>query len=374
VAIELAVRAIEAIAMLLLGLHLALLLLYFERKGSALIQDRVGANRANIFGVGQRFGLPNLGLINTLIADPIKLFTKEDIVPDGADHFLHRLAPFLALFPVLITFVVIPFGDTITVRGHTFELQAAPLNAAVLYLLATIGLGVYGVALGGWASNNRWALLGGIRATAQMISYEIALGLAIISVVMTYGTLDLQEICRAQGGVWFGFLPRWGIFVQPLAFVLFMTAGIAESKRVPFDLPESESELILGYFTEYSGGKQAAFMLTDLAEQALVSMLLVTFFLGGWQVPWLGADGFGFVLPGGAHFAVAPLLASILKIVAFLLKTVVVCIFLGLVRWTLPRFRYDQLMRLGWKGLVPLGLFNLIATAFVVVVVSGAAS
>jgi NADH-quinone oxidoreductase subunit H len=370
VAIDLTAGAIEAILMLLLGLHLALLLLYFERKGSALIQDRVGANRANIFGVGQRLGLPNLGIINTLIADPIKLFTKEDFVPDGADRFLHRLAPFLALFPVLITFVVIPFGNTITLGGHTFELQAAKLNAAVLYLLATIGIGVYGVALGGWASNNRWALLGGIRATAQMISYEIALGLAIISIVMTYGTLDLQEICRAQGGVWFGFLPRWGIFVQPLAFILLMTAGVAESKRVPFDLPESESELILGYFTEYSGGKQAAFMLTDLAEQALVSMLIVTFFLGGWQVPWLGADGFH--LPGGAFIAVGPLAVSILGIVGFLVKVVAVCIFLGLVRWTLPRFRYDQLMRLGWKGLVPLGLFNVVATAFVVVATSGA--
>ncbi len=363
--IELIAGAVKAILMILIGLNLAIFLLYFERKGSALIQDRIGSNRATITGFGKRMGLPNLGIINTLIADPVKLFTKEDFIPDGADKFLHTLAPFLALFPVMITFVVVPFGDVITISGHQIDLQAANLNAAALYMLATIGLGVYGVALGGWASNNRWALLGGIRATAQMISYEIAMGLAIISIVMTFGTLNLQEIVRGQGGVWFGFLPRWGILTQPLAFVIFLVAGIAESKRIPFDLPESESELILGYFTEYSGGKQAVFMLTDLAEQALVAMLLTTFFLGGWQIPWLMRDGFH--LPGGASIAVPALAVSILGVLAFLFKVVVVCIFLGTVRWTLPRFRYDQLMRLGWKMLVPLGLLNVLVTAFVVV-------
>lgn len=364
-AIDFVIYAIFAVVMLLVGLHLALFLLYFERKGSALIHDRVGANRAAIFGLGKRLGMPNLGIVNTLLADPIKMFTKEDFVPDGADKFLHGLAPFLALFPVLVTFVVIPFGDTIDIGGRTYELQAANLNVAVLYVLATIGVGVYGVALGGWASNNRWSLLGGIRASAQMISYEIALGLAIISMVMTYGTLNLQEIVRMQGGTWLGVIPRWGILIQPLAFVLLLTAGVAESKRVPFDLPESESELILGYFTEYSGGKQATFMLTDLAEQALVAMLLVTFFLGGWQLPYLYHGGF--VLPGGFHIAVGGLAVSILGIIAFLVKTVAVCVFLGLVRWTLPRFRYDQLMRLGWKGLVPLGLLNVVVTAYLVV-------
>ena len=267
--IELIASAIKAILMIVLGLNLSLFLLYFERKGSALIQDRIGSNRVTITGLGKRMGMPNLGIINTTIADPVKMFTKEDFVPAGADKFLHTLAPFLALFPVMITFVVIPFGDSISIAGHRIGLEAANLNAGALYLLATIGLGVYGVALAGWSSNNRWALLGGIRATAQMISYELAMGLAIVSVIMTFGTLNLQEIVRGQGGVWFGFLPRWGIFVQPLAFILLLVAGAAESKRIPFDLPESESELIQGYFTEYSGGKQAVFMLTDFAEQAL---------------------------------------------------------------------------------------------------------
>ncbi|MFZ0887283.1 MAG: complex I subunit 1 family protein [Candidatus Binataceae bacterium] len=366
---ELIVGAIEAIVMLLVALGLAMMLLYFERKGSALIQDRVGANRASILGVGRRLGLPNFGLLNTFIADPIKMFTKEDFVPDGADKFVHALAPFLALFPVLATFVVIPFGDTIAVAGRSFNLQATNLNVAVLYMLSMIGVGVYGIALGGWSSNNRWSLLGAIRASAQMISYELALGLAIIAVVMTYGTLDLQQMCRLQGGVWWGWLPRWGIFAQPLAFVIFLTAGVAESKRIPFDLPEGESELILGYSTEYSGGKQAAFMLTDLAEQALVAMLLTTFFLGGWQVPYLYRGGFH--LPGGALIALPALAVSILGVIAFLLKTVILCLFLGMVRWTLPRFRYDQLMRLGWKGLLPLGLANVMVTALVIVMFGG---
>ena len=366
---ELIVGAIEAIVMLLVALGLAMMLLYFERKGSALIQDRIGANRANILGVGRRLGLPNFGLLNTFIADPIKMFTKEDFVPDGADKFVHALAPFLALFPVLATFVVIPFGDTIAVAGRSFNLQATNLNVAVLYMLSMIGVGVYGIALGGWSSNNRWSLLGAIRASAQMISYELALGLAIISVVMTYGTLDLQQMCRMQSGVWWGWLPRWGIFTQPLACIIFLTAGVAETKRIPFDLPEGESELVLGYSVEYSGGKQAAFMLTDLAEQALVSMLLTTFFLGGWQVPYLYHGGFH--LPGGALIALPALAVSILGVIAFLLKTVILCLFLGMVRWTLPRFRYDQLMRLGWKGLLPLGLANVMVTALVIVMFGG---
>jgi len=197
--------------------------------------------------------------------------------PFGSKAVFISICQFRAavISPVRITFVVIPFGDTISIAGHRIGLEAANLNAGALYLLATIGLGVYGVALAGWSSNNRWALLGGIRATAQMISYELAMGLAIVSVIMTFGTLNLQEIVRGQGGVWFGFLPRWGIFMQPLAFILLLVAGAAESKRIPFDLPESESELIQGYFTEYSGGKQAVFMLTDDASAMTGQNLVV---------------------------------------------------------------------------------------------------
>ena len=367
--IELLIGAIKAIIVVLLVLGLTTLMLWFERKGAALIQDRIGANRADIFGIGKRFGLPNFGIINTVLADPIKMFTKEDFVPDGADRFLHGLAPFLALFPVLVTFAVAPMGDILRIGSRTIDLQPANLNVAALYVLATIGIGVYGIALGGWASNNRWALLGGIRASAQMISYEIAMSLAIVAVVVCYGTLDLQEMCRSQGGVWFGFLPKWGILLQPVSFAILLVAGMAESKRVPFDLPEGESELVAGYFTEYSGGKQAVFMMTDFAEVLLVSVLIVTFFFGGWQVPWLARDGFHF--PGGAHLGLPNLVVALLQFIAFWVKVVLFCLFQILIRWTLPRFRYDQLMRLGWKGLVPLGLINLVVTAFVVVVAGG---
>ncbi len=364
-AIDLLIGAIKAIVVLLMVLQLSAILLWFERKGSALIQDRVGANRANITGMGKRLGIPNLGFVNTLMADPLKLFTKEDFVPEGADKLVHALAPFLAMFPVLITFVVIPFGDVLIIGDRHINLQAANLNVAALYILATIGLGVYGVSLGGWASNNRWALLGGIRATAQMISYELAMGLAIVAMVMTYGTLDLQAMCHAQGGVWFGWLPKWGIFIQPVAFLLLLTAGMAESKRVPFDLPEGESELIAGYFTEYSGGKQAVFMLVDFAEIVLVSALITTFFFGGWQFPWLYPDGFH--LPGGSFHALPNLVVAIIGLVTFTVKLVAVCWLQILARWTLPRFRYDQLMRLGWKGLLPVGLANVVVTACVIV-------
>jgi NADH-quinone oxidoreductase subunit H len=365
VAIDLLIGAIKAIVVLVMVLQLSAILLWFERKGSALIQDRIGANRANIIGMGRRLGMPNLGIVNTLMADPLKLFTKEDFVPEGADKFLHSLAPFLAMFPVLITFAVMPFGDVLIIGDRHINLQAANLNVAALYILATIGLGVYGVALGGWASNNRWALLGGIRATAQMISYELAMGLAIIAMVMTYGTLDLQRMCHLQGGVWFGWLPRWGILVQPVAFLLLLTAGMAESKRVPFDLPEGESELIAGYFTEYSGGKQAVFMLVDFAEIVLISALVTTFFFGGWQFPWLYPDGFH--LPGGAFFALPNIVVAIIGVVSFTVKVVAFCWLQILVRWTLPRFRYDQLMRFGWKGLLPLALANVVVTACVIV-------
>lgn len=364
-AIDLLIGAVKAIVVILMVLNLSAVLLWFERKGSALIQDRVGANRANILGLGQRLGLPNLGFVNTLMADPLKLFTKEDFIPAGADRFLHGLAPFLAMFPVLVTFAVVPFGDELTIGSYHISLQAAPINVAALYILATVGIGVYGVALAGWASNNRWALLGGIRATAQMISYELAMGLAIIAVAMTYGTLDLQAMCRAQGGVWFGWLPRWGICVQPVAFLLLMTAGMAESKRVPFDLPEGESELIAGYFTEYSGGKQAVFMLVDFAEIVLISALVTTFFFGGWQVPYLYPSGFHF--PGGTALALPNIVVAILGIISFTLKVVIFCWLQILVRWTLPRFRYDQLMRLGWKGLLPLAVANVVVTACVIV-------
>jgi NADH-quinone oxidoreductase subunit H len=358
VALEVGITAAKALVVLALALQVVALGVFFERKVSALIQDRIGANRASIFGFA------GLGIVNTLVADPVKFLLKEDVVPAGTDRLLHFLAPCLSLVPVLVTFAVVPFGDVLEVGGRTIDLQAAPLNVGVLYILAMMSLGVYGVVLGGWASNNRWSLLGGIRGSAQMISYEIAMGLALIGVVLTYDTLDLQEMARQQGALVGGWLPAWGILYQPLAFLLLFAAGVAESKRIPFDLPESESELVSGYFTEYSGAKHLMFMMADFVEVVLVAALVTTLFFGGWQVPYLGRAGFA--LPGGATLALPSLVVALLQVTAFVLKLVFFTWLQVVVRWTLPRFRYDQLMRLGWKGLLPLSLVNVAVTALVI--------
>jgi NADH-quinone oxidoreductase subunit H len=357
---DFAITFVLTLMVLLMVLNLGGVLLWVERKGSAVLQDRIGANRAAIFGK-----LPfNLGIINTLVADPIKLFTKENFVPQGADKLLHTLAPIIALLPVLVTFIAIPFGDVLVIGDRVINLQAASLNVGLLYIVAMVSLGVYGVVLGGWASNNRWALLGGIRGAAQMISYEIPMGLSLVAVVMTFGSLDLQDIARAQGHLIGGWIPAWGILYQPLAFLIFMVAGIAESKRVPFDLPEAESELISGYFTEYSGAKQATFMLVDFIESIIVAGLVTAMFFGGWQVPFLLRDGFHF--PWGSVISLPSVVVALLQVGSFTLKVLFFCWLQIMIRWTLPRFRYDQLMNLSWKGLIPLSLGNVVITALLI--------
>ena len=359
--LDLIIAAVLTFIGLFITLNTSALLLWVERKGSALVQNRIGANRANIFGGLLPF---NVGLINTLVADLMKFVTKEDFTPPSADKFLHTLAPIVALLPLLIIFVVIPFGDVLIIGERTINLQAANLNVGLLYILAMVSLSVYGIVLGGWASNNRWALLGSIRASAQMISYEIAMGLSLIGVVLTYGTLDLQAIARAQSGLIGGVIPAWGIFLQPVSFFIFLVAGIAESKRIPFDLPEAESELIAGYFTEYSGSKQMVFMLVDFVEIVIVAALVTTLFFGGWQVPFLTREGF--VFPWGGGIGLPSLVVVLLQMGAFTGKV----FFFGwlqiMIRWTLPRFRYDQLIALGWKILLPLALVNVMVTAFVI--------
>jgi NADH-quinone oxidoreductase subunit H len=359
--IDALIDTIKALLVTLNVLQLAGALGWIERKASALVQDRIGANRAAVFG------FTGLGLVNTLMADPLKFLTKEDVIPRGADRLLHTLAPCIAVFPALVTFAVIPFGDVLIIGERVINLQVAPLNIGILYVLAMLSLGVYGVVLGGWASNNRWALLGGIRGSAQMISYELALGLALVAMIMTYGTLDLQTMARAQGGTVLGIIPDWGILYQPLAFLIFLCAGIAESKRVPFDLPESESELISGYFTEYSGTKHLMFFMTDFIEVIIVAGLCTTLFFGGWQVPFLARDGFHF--PGGATLLLPNIVVVLLQIASFSIKVLFFCWLQIMVRWALPRFRYDQLMRLGWLWLLPLGFLNALVTAVVVLAV-----
>src|SRR3989338_6706354 len=352
-------------------LNLAGLLTWVERKQSAVMQDRIGANRARI-EFKSRWLLPLnwllrplnvLGLFHSL-ADAVKMFVKEDFMPKGADRFLHTLAPVISVVFALLAFAAIPFGDVLQIGGRAINLQIADVNAGLLFIFAMMSLGVYGVILAGFSSNNNYAYLGGMRAASQMLSYEITMGISVMGIVLTYGSLSLQEIVRAQSGTFFGWLPAWGIFVQPLGFIIFMTAALAETKRVPFDLPEGESEII-GYFVEYSGMKFGMFFLTDLVETVLVACLMTTFFLGGWQVPYLLSDGFHF--PWGAVWTLPHLCVSILGILSFMIKVVFFNWFFMAIRWTLPRFRYDQLMRLGWKILFPLSLLNVVVTSVVVV-------
>ncbi|MCP3915739.1 MAG: NADH-quinone oxidoreductase subunit H [bacterium] len=355
--VDLMIKLVLAGIVLFAVLNLAGFHTWVERKQSALIQDRIGANRAPILGFRA------LGMFHGM-ADVLKMFTKEDIVPKGADRTLHMLAPFLSVFFALVTFAAIPFGDRLVIGDRVIELQVAKIDAALLYIFAMLSLGVYGVILAGFASRNNYAILGGLRATAQMISYEIALGIAIIGVIMVYGTMDLSEIVRSQGQLIGGWLPRWGIVVQPVAFVIFVTAALAETKRLPFDLPEGESEII-GYFVEYSGMKFGMFFLTDFLETIVVASLVTTLFFGGWQVPYLTPDGFHF--PWGWEIPVANWLYVLFGVASFSIKGLIFCFLFMQLRWTVPRFRYDQLMSLGWKGLFPVAVLNVIVTAIVLV-------
>ena len=335
------------------AINLAALHTWLERKQSAIIQDRIGANRASIFGWRL------MGLFHPL-ADSIKMFTKEDTVPAGADRILFTLAPAFSVFFALVAFAGIPFGDRIVLGDRVIELQVAKIDAALLFIFAMLSLEVYGVILAGFASRSNYALLGGLRATAQMISYEIALGISIIGIVMVYGTMDLQELVRAQGKTVGGWIPLWGIVVQPVAFLVFLTAALAVTKRAPFDLPEGESEII-GYFVEYSGMKFGMFYLADFLETILIACLAATLFFGGWQVPYLTVDGFRF--PWGTTLPVSQWAYVLLGIASFSVKVMAFCVLFMQIRWTLPRFRYDQLMRLGWLGLFPISVANVLVTA-----------
>jgi NADH-quinone oxidoreductase subunit H len=341
-------------------LNLGGLLTWVERKQSAIMQDRIGANRASIFGIRA------LGLLHPL-ADAIKMLTKEDFMPARADRALFTWAPFVSVFFALTAFASIPFGDTLRVGEREIVLQAVTLDVGILYVLAMLSLGIYGLMMAGWASASNWALLGGQRAAALMISAEVAIGASIMGIVMVYGSLNMQDIARGQGeallpGLFGAWIPAWGILTQPLAFVLFVTAGVATTKRVPFDTPEGESEII-GYNVEYSGMKFGMFAMADFLETVVIAGMTTALFLGGWQVPYLAPGGFEF--PWGGALALPHLAVVALQVGAFLLKVSVMIWVLMLVRWTLPRFRYDQAMRLGWLGLFPLAILNIVVTGLV---------
>lgn len=313
-----------------------------ERKVSAYIQNRLGPNRVGPWGLLQP------------MADGLKFLFKEDVIPGHVNRLIYVAAPPAILVPALMAFAIVPVGDTIPILGKQIQMQVADVNIGVLYLLALASLGVYGIVLGGWASNNKYALLGAIRASAQMISYELSLGLSLIGVLMVAGSLRLGEIVEQQANTTLlGFLPDWNVFSQPLAFLLFTVAAFAEANRLPFDLPESEQELVAGYHAEYSSMKFAMFFMAEYASMITASAVIASLFFGGWHVPWL-------IQPGDHS-----LFASLLKILAFSLKTGFFMFLFLWVRWTLPRFRYDQVMWLGWKVMLPLAIMNVFLTGLV---------
>jgi NADH-quinone oxidoreductase subunit H len=351
-----------------------IILTWVERKQSALMSDRIGANRAYIRLPFTQIKLVWWGLFHGM-ADGLKMLLKEDFKPKSYDWYAYAVAPWVVFTPVLLVFAVIPFGGTIVpgqllsafpaaaewFGDRSYRMQIANLDAGLLIVFAFSGLTIIGAMLAGWSSSNKFSLLGALRAGSQMISYELILALTILGLILIYGTVDLTRIVEMQSGTVLGFLPAWGIVLQPFAATLFLAAAIAENKRIPFDLPEAESELIAGYFTEYSGMKMGLFMFAEFIQIAIVGALFVTLFLGGYNLPWMTDQGF--VLPGGRVIELSHGLVVGMQVAVFLTKVFVICSFQILIRWSLPRFRYDQVLKFAWKFMFPLALANLIVTA-----------
>lgn len=422
----------KVLAFILFPLSLVPLMVWLERKVSALIQDRPGPNRAAI-------GFVRLGGLVHLFADTIKMLSKEQIIPRNVQLFHYLAAPVLIAATSLMVLPIVPFADVIYLPGgREISMQAFNLDAGVLWYFAMTSLMVYGVVLAGWASNNKYALLGGVRSSAQLISYELPLGLSVIGLIMTFGTVHLNEMVVQQGELLFGFLPRWGIFIQPLAAIIFIVCAFAETNRAPFDLAEGESELVAGFHTEYSGMLFGTFFMAEYVAMVVASAMIATLFFGGWQIPYLStqtliahAEGLSYLtLFAGAVFLLAlaawawrfygrnpsrfgdlrdkepllyvavlalgavaalalmgliyllgfnaawggPLFAAAIQVGAFVTKILMICLFFIWVRWTLPRFRYDQLMFLGWKSLLPLALANIFITGIMIFLTGGLAS
>ena len=313
-------------------------LVYFERRISAWAQNRLGPNRVGWEGVLQPF------------ADVLKLLLKEDIVPEVANKPLHTLAPITALFVAFTTYAVIPFGPEVTIFGYHVPLVVADVNIGILYVLALTSLGVYAITFAGWSSGSKYSLFGGIRSSAQMISYEISMGFSVAGVLLIAESLRPEAIVQSQAG-W-----MWNAIIQPIGFITFVVSAFAETNRLPFDLPEAEPELVGGYHTEYSSMKFAGFFLAEYANMIVASAMIVTLYLGGWQFPYLET------------FGLSATLFAIISVLTFLVKMAILLFFFIWVRWSIPRFRYDQLMNLGWKVMFPLSLLNLVWVAFLVMV------
>ena len=328
-------KFILASLILIISLVVAMYSTLIERKMAGFFQDRLGPSRAGPWGLLQP------------LADGIKLFFKEEFMPNTADKFLYILGPSLTMFIALLTSAVIPWGPDIVINGKTYALQVADVNIGILYIFAILSIGVYGIMIGGWASNNKYALLGAIRASSQMISYELAMSLSIISIVMMTGSLSMREIVAQQQGF------NWNIWVQPLGFLIFLVCAFAETNRAPFDLPECETELVGGYHTEYSSMKLGFYLFAEYINMFVSSGVMATLFLGGYHFPFIDR---------------LDLPQNVMAVIGFLIFFAKITFF-GFVymwiRWTLPRFRYDQLMRLGWKSLIPLAIINILITGVV---------
>lgn len=307
-----------------------------ERRLAAFFQDRLGPNRAGFQGLLQP------------LADGVKMFFKEEIIPSQASSFLFIAGPSLAMLTACMTSAVIPWSSDLQIGDHLMPLQVADINIGVLYIFGVVSLGVYGVMIGGWASNNKFSLMGAVRAASQNISYEIAMGLSIIALLLSAGTLGLREITLQQHGF------NWNIFRQPLGFLIFIICAFAETNRTPFDLPECETELVGGYHTEYSSLKLGFFLFSEYINMFVSSAIMATLYFGGYNFPFM--DSLGLSVNG---LAIAGLVAMGLKVGFFIF-------FFMWIRWTIPRFRYDQLMRLGWKILIPLAMFNIVVTALII--------
>ncbi len=371
---DLAVAAVFMAASIGVLMGFGGLLTWVERKQAAVMSDRIGANRAYIRIPFTKIKLVWMGLFHGM-ADGAKMLLKEDWKPRTYDQLAYTLAPYVVFAPVLLVFAVIPFGGTLDpgklipslapwFGGRTYPMQIANLNAGLLVVFAFSGLTILGTMLAGWSSENKFSLLGGLRAGSQMISYELVMGLTVLGLILVFGTVDLRAMVEQQSGTIWGVLPAWGIFYQPVASVLFLTAAIAENKRIPFDLPEAESELVSGYFTEYSAMKMGLFMFAEFIEIAIIAALFTTMFLGGYNLPYMNDAGFTF--PGGTTIAMSHGLVVLTQVAVFLAKVALLCVCQIQIRWSLPRFRYDQMLTFAWKLLLPLTLVNLSVTAVIV--------
>ena len=331
---DLIFRIVLIVIVFAISLVMAMYSTYAERKVAAFFQDRIGPNRAGPWGILQP------------LADGGKLFLKEEIIPTNATGFLFIVGPSLAILTACIGSAVIPWGQAIAIGSHTFDLQVTDINVGILYIFGVVSLGVYGIMIGGWASNNKYSLLGAIRAASQNISYEISMGLSIIALLMLTGTLSLKEIAEQQHGF------AWNVWRQPLGFLLFLVCAFAETNRAPFDLPECETELIGGYHTEYSSMKMGFYLFAEYINMFISSAVMATLYWGGYNYP--GMDWMA------AH--VGPTIAPLIGVVVLFGKIFFSIFFFMWVRWTIPRFRYDQLMDLGWKVLIPLAIANIVLT------------